>query len=76
MTSLVDPKNILFLDCTSRERRHSRVVTASWLWSRKSPEGPEFEAGLRFSTTEKRISRWVHVRIRAAKAEGWAPLFI
>ena len=32
---------------------YSRVVTAAWLWCRRSPEGREFKAGLRHPATGK-----------------------
>ena len=35
------------------ERRRSRVIRESCLWSRRSLEGREFKAGLRHPTTGK-----------------------
>ena len=34
-------------------KRRSRVIRVAWLWFRKSPDGYEFEAGLRNAMTGK-----------------------
>ena len=39
-----------FAQLCRSERRHGRVVRAARLWCRKSPEGCEFEDGLRHPT--------------------------
>ena len=64
----------------------------AWLWCRKSPYGCEFEAELRHTTTGKRSLStpaesgylfesesgylFESGKDKAAKGEGWAPLFI
>ena len=59
------------------------MVRAAWLWCRKSPKGPEFEARLRYPTTGKLSLSTQQLmgnvfesrKIKAAKGAGWAPPF-
>ena len=60
------------------------MVNVAWLWCRKSPEGPEFKAGLRhlktgklcLSIKQKMGTFFESRKDEAAKGQGWAQPFI
>ena len=60
-------KKTIFIFYAKLERRHSRVVRAAWLRCRKTPEGREFEAGLRYPTTGKLSSNQRRIRQQKEK---------